>query len=414
MKIYAVGGAVRDQLLGLPVNDRDWVVVGAGVEDMLSQGFVPVGRDFPVFLHPETHEEYALARSERKTAPGYHGFVFHTDKDVTLAEDLARRDLTINAMALSPEGILIDPYGGQNDLAAKVLRHVSPAFTEDPLRILRVARFYARFEEFSLAPETLDLMQMMCATGEIDHLTTERVWQELARALMERRPSRCFELLRSCGALARLLPELDALFGVPQRADYHPEIDCGAHVLLALDQAAQLGGNLACRFAVLGHDLGKGTTPAALWPRHCGHEQRSVAILGPLCTRLRVDRQCRELALLVARYHGDIGRIDGCRPQTIVRILERCNAFRRPERFEHILLACEADFRGRAGWAASPFKQKLHWRSALEAAAQVDCAALARQCKASAHIPAAIHAARVRAVERLSWVKADDRALKSA
>ncbi len=302
MDIYLVGGAVRDELLGRPNADHDYVVVGATPEAMLAQGFRPVGKDFPVFLHEQTHEEYALARTERKTAPGYHGFSFHAAPDVTLEEDLARRDLTINAMARATDGRLIDPFCGQQDLSAKILRHVGPAFAEDPVRILRIARFAARFSDFTIAPETLTLMRGMVSDGEVDHLVAERVWQELAKGLMEDHPSRMFEVLRDCGALRRLLPELDALHGVPQRADYHPEVDTGIHAMMVIDQSARRGFTLAVRFAALTHDFGKGETPADILPRHIGHEERSVRLAEQVCTRLRVPSDCRELAVLMARY----------------------------------------------------------------------------------------------------------------
>ena len=398
MKIYRVGGAVRDELLGMSVVDRDYVVVGATPEAMLAQGFRPVGKDFPVFLHPRSHEEYALARTERKTAPGYHGFVFHADPTVTLEEDLARRDLTINAMAMDETGELIDPFGGRADLAARILRHVSPAFAEDPVRILRVARFSARFPEFSVAPETLALMRAMVDNGEVDHLVAERVWQELAKGLMEARPSRLCATLRECGALARLLPELDALHGVPQRADYHPEIDTFVHVMMVIDMAARLSLSLPARFAALTHDLGKGVTPAEVLPRHTGHESVSVALLRPLCARLKVPADCRELAHLVASCHSDIHRVDILRPATLVKLLERCDAMRRPERFEEVLAACEADYRGRLDHAERDYPQARLWRAALAAARGVNAGDIARACSDPAQIPTRIHAARVAAV----------------
>ncbi len=404
MKIYCVGGAVRDALLGLPVRDRDWVVVGATPEMMLAQGFTPVGRDFPVFLHPETHEEYALARTERKTAPGYAGFAFHAAPDVTLEADLARRDLTINAMARAPEnegGELIDPYGGRADLDLKLLRHVSPAFTEDPVRILRVARFAARFTGSSLAPETLALMRHMVNAGEIDALVAERVWQELARGLMEAQPSRMFEILRECGALQRLLPELDRLWGVPQRADFHPEVDTGVHVMMVIDMAARLGLSLPARFAALTHDLGKAETPADILPRHIGHELKSATLLEPLCARLRVPADCRDLARLVARFHGDMHKIVQLRPDTQLRILERCDALRRPARFEEVLGACEADYRGRLGKADKPYDAADAWRAALAAVQTVDAGAIAQACDDPGQIPVRIHAARVAALTTL-------------
>ena len=401
MQIYCVGGAVRDQLLGLPVQDRDWVVVGATPAAMLAQGYRPVGRDFPVFLHPDSHEEYALARTERKTAPGYAGFAFHAAAEVTLEEDLARRDLTINAMALDGDGTLVDPHGGRADLAKKVLRHVSPAFAEDPVRILRVARFAARFADFSLAPETVALMRKMADNGEVDALVAERVWQELARGLMEATPSRMFEALRACGALHKLLPELDRLWGVPQRADYHPEVDTGVHVMLVIDMAARLGLALPARFAALTHDLGKGTTPADVLPRHIGHEQRSVALLEPVCERLRVPAECRDVAYLVARYHGDIYKVAELRPDTRVKIIERCDALRRPARFEEILGACEADYRGRSGYADHTYAAGDCWRRVLAAVQAVDAGTIARTCTDPTQIPARVRAARVSAVAAL-------------
>jgi tRNA nucleotidyltransferase (CCA-adding enzyme) len=401
VKVFAVGGAVRDELLGLPVQDRDWVVVGATPDEMVARGYLPVGKDFPVFLHPETREEYALARTERKTAPGYRGFVFHADAGVSIEEDLARRDLTINAMARAEDGCIIDPYNGRTDLAAKVLRHVSAAFVEDPVRVLRVARFAARFADFSLAEETKVLLAEMVANGEVDHLVPERVWQELARGLTEVQPSRMFETLRACGALMRILPELDRLWGVPQRADYHPEVDTGVHVMMVIDMAAQLQLPLTARFAALTHDLGKGTTPADVLPRHSGHEMRSVSLLGPLCERLRVPAECRDLALLVARFHGDIYKIGELRPKTVVTILERCDVFRRPERFEELLGACEADYRGRLGFEARGFPQSQSWRHAAAAARAVDAGAVARACTDPARIPQRVHEARVSAVTQV-------------
>lgn len=398
LRIYCVGGAIRDELLGLPVQDRDWVVVGAAPGEMLARGYKPVGKDFPVFLHPETHEEYALARTERKTAPGYAGFAFHAAPDVTLEQDLARRDLTINAMARDADGTLIDPHGGRADLGNKILRHVSPAFAEDPVRILRVARFAARFAEFSVAPETLELMRAMVANGEVDALVAERVWQELARGLMESMPSRTFETLRACGALVKLLPELDRLWGVPQRADYHPEIDTGVHVMMALDMAARMNLSLPARFAVLMHDLGKGTTPADVLPRHIGHELRSANLLEPVCERLRVPTDCRDVARLVARFHGDMLRIDELRPETQLKIIERCDALRRPARFEEVLAACTADYRGRLGYAEREYAPALRWRQALTAVQSVDAGAIAQACSDPAQIPERIHAARVSAI----------------
>ena len=398
MQIYTVGGAVRDELLGRPVADRDYVVVGASPQTMLDQGFRPVGRDFPVFLHPATNEEYALARTERKTGQGYHGFAFHAAPEVTLEDDLARRDLTINAMARAADGTLIDPFCGQRDLQARILRHVGPAFAEDPVRILRLARFAARFADFSVAPETLALMRAMVLAGEADHLVAERVWQELARGLMEAQPSRMFAVLRECGALARLLPEVDALFGVPQRADYHPEIDTGVHTLMVVDEAARHDFALPVRFAALTHDLGKATTPADILPRHIGHEVRSVHLATALCERLRVPGECRDLALLAARYHGDIHRAGDLRAATLVTLLERTDALRRPERFRQLLQACDCDFHGRLGWEGKPVPAPDLFLSALEAMLSVDAAAIAKSCENKAQIPERLHAARVAAV----------------
>ncbi len=381
MRSFRVGGAVRDALLGLPVNDTDWVVVGTTPEAMIAAGYLPVGKDFPVFLHPDTREEYALARTERKTGRGYHGFAFHAAPDVTLEQDLARRDLTINAIAQAEDGSLIDPHGGQQDLRRQVLRHVTEAFREDPVRILRVARFAARFHHFSLAPETLELMRAMVAEGEVDHLVPERVWQELARGLMEDKPSRMLEVLRECGALARILPEVDRLWGVPQRADYHPEVDTGVHNMMVLDMSARLAAPLPVRFACLTHDLGKGTTPEDVLPRHIGHEQRSAKLLQGLCNRLRVPNECRELADVVAREHGNIHRSGEFGAAAIVRLLERCDAFRKPQRFEQVLLACECDARGRLGLEEQPYPQRARLLAALEAARAVDTATVAAQAR---------------------------------
>lgn len=377
MQRYLVGGAVRDALLGVQGGDRDWVVVGARAQELLDAGYTPVGRDFPVFLHPQTKEEHALARTERKTAAGYHGFEVHADPSVTLEDDLLRRDLTINAIAQDEAGTLIDPHGGRRDLRAKVLRHVSPAFAEDPVRILRLARFAARFADFTVAPETLQLMRGMAAAGEVDALVPERVWQELSRGLMEAKPSRLFEVLRECGALQRLLPEVDRLWGVPQRADYHPEVDTGVHLMMVLDMAARLETSLAVRFACLGHDLGKGTTPADVLPRHLGHEQRSVDLVRDVCDRLRVPVACRELAEVVAREHGNIHRSSEFNAAAIQRLLDRCDAWRRPERFAEALLACECDARGRLGMEDDPYPQRPRLLAALAAAQAIDAAGIA-------------------------------------
>jgi len=402
MQTYIVGGAVRDGLLGLPVNDRDWVVVGATPHEMITAGYLPVGKDFPVFLHPRTREEYALARTERKTARGYRGFAFHAEPDVTLEQDLARRDLTINAMAQDGHGLVIDPYGGRADLEARVLRHVTGAFREDPVRILRVARFAARFTDFSLAAETLGLMREMVVAGEVDALVAERVWQELARGLMEARPSRMFELLRECGALERLLPEVNRLWGVPQRAEYHPEVDTGVHVMMVLDMAARLQAPLPVRFACLTHDLGKGTTPADILPRHIGHEERSARLLRQVCERLRVPVECRELADVVAREHGNVHRSGEFAAAAVVRLLERCDAWRKPQRFDAILLACECDARGRLGLAENPYPQRPRLLGALRSAQAVDTHQVAQaaqqQGATGPRIGELIHQARIQAV----------------
>jgi tRNA nucleotidyltransferase (CCA-adding enzyme) len=402
MQTYMVGGAVRDALLGLPVSDHDWVVVGATPQEMIGAGFLPVGKDFPVFLHPQTREEYALARTERKTARGYHGFAFHAEPNVTLEEDLARRDLTINAIAQDKAGRLIDPFGGEADLRRRVFRHVTLAFREDPVRILRVARFAAKFPHFSLAPETLALMREMVEAGEVDALVAERVWQELARGLMEEKPSRMFEVLRECGALARLLPEVERLWGVPQRAEYHPEVDTGVHLMMVLDMSARLQAPLPVRFACLTHDLGKGTTPVEILPRHTGHEERSARLLRKICDRLRVPVECREIADVVAREHGNIHRSGEFGAAPTVRLLERCDAFRKPQRFDAILLACECDARGRRGLEEMPYPQRPRLMAALRAAQAVvthEIAARAQQHGIEGpRIGQLIHQARVQAV----------------
>jgi tRNA nucleotidyltransferase (CCA-adding enzyme) len=403
MKRYLVGGAVRDALLGLAVGDRDWVVVGADPDELRAAGYVAVGRDFPVFLDPVTREEHALARTERKTAPGYHGFAFHADRSVTLEDDLLRRDLTINAIAEDESGNVIDPHGGRRDLDAKVLRHVSPAFAEDPVRILRLARFAARFADFVVAPETEALMREMVAAGEADALVPERVWQEVSRGLMERMPSRMFEVLRRCGALERVLPEVDRLFGVAQRADHHPEVDTGVHLMMVLDMAARLGTSLPVRYACLCHDLGKGTTPAAMLPRHIRHEDRSVQLAREMSERLRVDNACRSLAELVAREHGNVHRSGEFGAAAIVRLFERCDALRRPERFAELLLACECDARGRLGREDAPYPPRERLTAALQRVAAVDATAVAATAAARGlagpAIGAEIHTARVRALE---------------
>jgi tRNA nucleotidyltransferase (CCA-adding enzyme) len=373
VEVYLVGGAVRDELLGRPVVERDWVVVGATPEELARLGYQPVGRDFPVFLDPRNGEEYALARTERKQGHGYHGFVFQTGAGIALEEDLARRDLTINAMAKAKDGHLIDPYQGQRDLQARVLRHVSPAFAEDPVRVLRVARFAARFEPlgFSVHPETLALMTQIVASGEVDHLVPERVWAETLRALAEPAPGRFIEVLRECGALARVMPELDRLFGVPQRAEFHPEIDTGIHTLLSLEQAVSLGAIPRVRFAVLVHDLGKAETPRSEWPRHRGHEQHSERLVRAFSQRLRAPNDFRELAATVARYHTHCHRALALRPATVLKLLEALDAFRRPDRLKEFLVACEADARGRSGFEQRDYPQAELLRQAAAAAGEV-------------------------------------------
>ncbi|BEP95077.1 multifunctional CCA addition/repair protein [Acidovorax sp. A79] len=415
MQIYMVGGAVRDKLLGRPVNDHDWVVVGATPEQMLKLGYLPVGRDFPVFLHPETREEYALARTERKSGRGYRGFVVQSSPDVTLEEDLSRRDLTINAIASSADGTsatgLFDPYLGARDIAARVLRHVTDAFREDPVRILRVARFAARFTDFTVAPETMQLMREMVQHGEADHLVAERVWQELARGLMEEKPSRMFEVLRECGALQVLLPEVARLWGVPQRAEYHPEVDTGVHLMMVLDMAARLQSPLTVRFACLAHDLGKGTTPADVLPRHIGHEERSAALLKDVAERLRVPVDCRETAEVVAREHGHIHRSNELSAAALVRLLERCDAIRKPARFADILLACECDARGRLGFEESAYPQRPRLLAVLGAVQSVATRDIAAQAAAKGlsgpQVGTLIHQARVAAVARWQHTRSE-------
>ena len=393
MKTYLVGGALRDRLLGRPVSDHDWLVVGATPEEMAARGYLPVGRDFPVFLHPQTREEYALARTERKSAPGYRGFTVHASPDVTLEQDLARRDLTVNAIALPAEFVdadgrfepdadkLADPFHGRRDLEQKLLRHVTDAFREDPVRILRVARFAARFDDFSVAPETMALMREMVEAGEADALVPERVWQELSRGLMETRPSRMFEVLRACGALAVLLPEVDRLWGVPQPEVHHPEVDSGVHLMMVIDTSARLEASLPVRFACLMHDLGKGTTPADVLPRHIGHEERSAKLLKGVCERLRVPVDCREIADVVAREHGNIHRSGEFGAAAVVRLLERCDALRKPQRFEMVLLACECDARGRLGLEQRPYPQRDRLLQALAAARSVATASIAEEAR---------------------------------
>jgi len=403
MQVYLVGGAVRDALLGLPVKERDWVVVGASREQMLAANFREVGRDFPVFLHPQTHEEYALARIERKTARGYRGFAVEAGPGVTLEEDLGRRDLTINAIAQAPDGTCIDPYGGRADLEARVLRHVSAAFVEDPVRILRVARFAARFAplDFTVAAETRQLMQRMVGEGEIDALVPERVWAESAKALAEAMPSVFFRTLRECGALRAVYPEIDALFGVPQPPQWHPEIDTGVHTLMVLDMAARLSPDPAVRFAALTHDLGKATTPPSQWPKHPGHETRGVQLIESLCERLRVPGNHRDLAVLVARHHGQVHRALELRPSTLLELLEQTDAFRRPGRFADLLLACEADGRGRTGYEDRPYPQREWLAHAAAIAAAVKPDARLTESHGGEEIARVLRSRRVEALTRI-------------
>ena len=403
MKVYLVGGAVRDALLGYPSSERDWVVVGASPRELLDRGYQQVGRDFPVFLHPETRDEYALARTERKQGHGYTGFAVHCDPAVTLEQDLLRRDLTVNAMARSAEGEIIDPYGGQRDLAARVLRHVSAAFVEDPLRVLRTARFAARYAHlgFSVAPETLALMAEIVGQGELAHLPAERIWVELERALGERDPQVFVQVLRDCGALEALLPEVEALFGVPQTERYHPEIDTGIHTLMALQQAARLTPASDVRFALLVHDLGKGTTPRDEWPRHIAHEQRGLQLVERVCQRLKAPGQYRELALKVCQYHTHCHRALELRGKTLLRLLQATDALRRAERFEAFLLACEADARGRRGLEQCDYPQADYLRRALAAAREVSAADFSAQGLQGKALGDAIASERVRRLEAL-------------
>ena len=404
MNIYLVGGAVRDQLLDYPHNEKDWVVVGATPDDMIARGYQQVGKDFPVFLHPETKEEYALARTERKTAPGYKGFEVHADVDVTLEDDLMRRDLTINAIARDENGNIIDPFSGIQDIHDRILRHVSPAFSEDPVRILRVARFAARYLHlgFIVADETMQLMKDMVAAGEVDALVPERIWQEMEKALGERSPSRFIEVLRDCGALARILPELDCLFGVPQPEEHHPEIDTGIHTLMVLQQACRLSDDKDVRFAALMHDLGKGTTPREEWPRHIEHEARGADIVLDVCKRLRIPKDYRDLAERTARFHLHYHRALELKPATLVKTLEQLDAFRKPERFEKFLIASEADARGRPGYENKLFKQGDYFRQAFKAAQSVDIKALVEQGYTNAELAEKIRQQRVKLVSAIS------------
>ena len=400
MEIYLVGGAVRDKLLGLPVKERDWVVIGEKPDSMLKQGFRPVGKDFPVFLHPKTHEEYALARTERKTAPGYKGFAIHAAPDVSLEQDLIRRDLTINAMALTPQGQLIDPYGGQRDLEQRLFRHISPAFAEDPVRILRVARFAARYAHlgFTLAEETRNLMQVMVETGEVDHLVPERVWAELFKALSEKMPSEFFNTLKACAALAKIFPELNCLFGVPQPEKHHPEVDTGVHAMLSLEQAARLSSSPEVRFAALVHDLGKGVTPKASWPHHYGHETLGLPVLESLCTRLRVPNSFKVLAMQVMQYHTHSHRAFELRASTITDMLAALGAYKAGHKLPEFLQACEADAKGRTGFENTLYPQAELLRGAARVASSVDTSSILNGELKGAHIGEAIRRLRIKAV----------------
>ena len=403
LNVFLVGGAVRDQLLGLQASERDWVVIGSSADEMRARGFRQVGTDFPVFLHPDTGEEYALARTERKAGHGYHGFVFDTDRSVTLEDDLLRRDLTVNAIAAAPDGTLIDPHGGADDLRERTLRHVSPAFREDPLRVLRTARFAARFAEqrFVIAAETMRLMTGMVDSGELDHLTPERVWMETRKALMTTRPSVYFQVLRVCGALPVVFPEIAALFGVPQRADWHPEVDTGLHTLMVIDMAARLSESLEVRFAALAHDLGKAETPTDVLPSHHGHEARSVRLTEALCDRLRIPNACRRLAVDVARCHGLVHRAFELRAKTILKLLNSTGALRDPDRFDRLLAACEADFRGRDGLQESAYPQRAYLAAAREVAATVTSDPFVEAGLQGRAIGEAMHRARLDALK--SW-----------
>lgn len=402
MKTYLVGGSVRDKLLNLTIKDRDWVVVGSSPEEMLAKGFQPVGKDFPVFLHPKNHEEYALARTERKTAPGYKGFTVHAEPSVTLEEDLARRDLTINAIAQAEDGSLIDPYNGQQDLKNKILRHVSPAFVEDPVRVLRIARFAARFN-FTIADETLVLIKQMVEEKELDYLVPERVWQEVDKALATTQPSLFFMALREAGALKSLFPEVDRLFGVPQVPKWHPEVDTGVHVMMVIDQAAILTSDIAVRFAALCHDLGKGTTPADILPQHNGHEARSVKLTHSLCQRLRVPKDIETLALKVAEYHTHVHLLFELRPATILKVIEALDAFRRPDRFEQFLLAGEADFRGRPGYEDLPLPEINVFKQCLNTCKTVTAHAFIEAGKQGPAIGEAIRKQRIKLIEQVMF-----------
>ena len=397
MKIYQVGGAIRDKLLGLPVTDRDWVVVGSTPAEMESLGYKPVGKDFPVFLHPQTHEEYALARTERKSGTGYKGFIFNATPEVTLEQDLARRDITINAIAEDASGKIIDPFNGRQDLQAGILRHVSPAFEEDPLRILRIARFAARFK-FTIAEDTMQMMIRLCGSGELETLVAERVWAEMEKALATAHPSRFFEVLRNCGAMKQILPEIENLYGVPQPEKYHPEIDTGVHTMMVLEQAVRLSDDPVVRFAALVHDLGKATTPKDSLPAHHGHEERGAKLVEKLCGRLRIPNRYGELGVIVARFHFICHRIMELRDDTVVHKLEAIDAFRRPERFEQFLLACEADARGRTGYEETPYPQAEQFRQFFRAACAIDIGTINISGMLGHEIAAAVQQMRINAI----------------
>lgn len=401
MQIYLVGGAVRDQLLNRPVKERDWVVVGATSEQMLQQGFRQIGKDFPVFLHPQTHEEYALARTERKHGRGYKGFVVHAEPSVTLLEDLSRRDITINAMAMTEAGELIDPFAGYADLTQKRLRHVSSAFVEDPVRVLRIARFAARYHHlgFTIAAETMALMQQMTIDGELDHLVAERVWQELFKALQEKNPAIFIQILRECDALAVILPEIDRLYGVPNPPQWHPEIDTGIHTSMVVEAAAQLTQDPCIRFAALVHDLGKAMTPSQYWPSHHGHEEKGVAVIQALCKRLKIPTDFKELAILTSRFHGMVHRIFECKPSTLLELLEKTDAFRRPERFDDFLTACMADFRGRTHFEDKPYPQLDFLRQAFQITRQIAVQPLIEQGFTGKELAEQLKQLRIKAIE---------------
>lgn len=406
MNSYLVGGAVRDSLLGIPVKDRDWVVVGSSPDAMLAAGYKSVGKDFPVFLHPQTHEEFALARVERKTAPGYHGFTFRTDSSVTLEEDLSRRDLTINAIAQTNKGELIDPYNGHADLKNRLLRHVSDAFIEDPVRILRVAKFMARLSNrgFTVAPETIELMRTMMLNGEADNLVAERVWQEMGSGLRTHTPAAFYETLRQCDALAVVLPEVDALFGVPQPEKWHPEIDSGIHTMMVLEQSAKVSEETDVRFAALCHDLGKATTPADILPSHHGHEKRGAEISELFCQRLRIPKKIRELAVMTARYHTHCHRVHDLNASTLAKLLKGLDVTRRRDRFEKYLLVCAADARGRLGYEKTNYPQADYLREAADWYCKPDTASIASQLEDKSQIANAITEARVKSIKQ--WLKA--------